>query len=156
MEGRLQYFTKVVFSGTAGLGGTGVEVVVDEAGGLQEGIADYGAEEAESTLAHVAAYGVGDRGGYGYGGQVGNVVDDPLPFREESQDIFFERAEFFDDFDEEPGVFYGAVDLPTVFHNSLELHQALFVGSGHLCHLPEVETAERIAVGLALAEDCDP
>ena len=38
--------------------GTGVEVVVDEAGGLEEGVADGGAKEFESTAAHGFADGI--------------------------------------------------------------------------------------------------
>lgn len=37
---------------------TTVHVVVDEAGGLQKGVADCGAEKFESAAFHVFAYGV--------------------------------------------------------------------------------------------------
>ncbi len=49
-------------------GGAGGEVVVDKAGGLEEGVADGGAEEFKSAALHVFGYCVG------YGGCDGQVI----------------------------------------------------------------------------------
>ena len=69
-------------------------MVVDDADGLHEGIADRGPAEFEAVTAHVFAHHIAQ---FSLGRQVFEslgFVDDSLPFRE-GPDIFIKGAEFF-------------------------------------------------------------
>lgn len=133
-----------------------VEMVVDEAGGLEERVADGGAEEAESAAAHVAADGVGQWRSHRHCAGVGHVVDNSFASRQKASDILVKGTEFLHYFAEEPCVDDGAVYLAPVSDDGVAMGQTLLVVRRHFSHTSVVEIMERTAVALALAQYCYP
>ena len=98
-----------------------VEVVVDEAGGLEEGVADSGAKEFESTAAHVFADGIGYRGGDGHRFFIRYVVDYALSAGKETDDVVMERAVFINDVTKQLRIHYGTMDFQSILYYSVKM-----------------------------------
>ncbi len=88
-------------------------MVVDQADGLHEGVADGGADEVEAAFFEVLAESVGFGGAGGDG--VAGVAQIYFGFAVyELPEVVIEAAEIFLDLEQGAGVFYGGGDLEAV------------------------------------------
>lgn len=101
--------------------GAVVEVVVDEAGGLEEGVADGGAEEFESTATHVFTDGIGYGRGDGDRLFIRYVIDYALSAGKETDNIVMEGTVFFNNVTKQLRIHYGAMNFQSILYYSVKM-----------------------------------
>ena len=96
-------------------------MVVDEAGSLEEGVANGGAKEFESTATHVFANGIGYRGGDRDRLFIRYVIDYALSAGEKTDDVVMERAIFINDVTKQLRVHYGTMNFQSILYYSVKM-----------------------------------
>ena len=127
-------------------------VVVDDAGGLQEGVDDDRADELEAALFELLRDGLRQRRGYGEreAGALVGVVAGEVP--EEVGEGLAGALHLHVDFCAGDGGF----DLGAGADDAFVLHEAIDIGLREAGYLGGVEVFEGLAEGFALAEDDGP
>lgn len=100
---------------------TVVEVVVDEAGSLEKGVADGGAEEFESTATHVFTDGIGYGRGDGDRLFIRYVIDYALSAGKETDDVVMERAVFINDVTKQLRIHYSTMNFQSILYYSVKM-----------------------------------
>lgn len=131
-------------------------MVVDEAAGLQIGMADGGTEKSEAPFFHVPAHGFGFGGGDRNFAQCPEMVDNRFFAGKKGEDIVMEAAEFFLQGEKQSGVCDGRCDFQAVSDDTVKLHEPFDVFAGHLRNPCGIEIAKRPAVSLPFPEDGEP
>lgn len=127
-------------------------VIVDHADGLHKGVADGGADEFEAALFHVLAHRVGLLGLRGYFLHRSPTILHRLPLHE-LPEISIEAAALFDHRDRRLRVGHCGVDFQTIADDARIEHELLDFLGAIARDLFVVETVERFAIVLALAQD---
>src|SRR5437868_7997611 len=139
------------------VGGAGAadDMVVDEAGGLHEGVHDGGAHEGEAARLEVLRKRIGLRRARGNIPERPGAVAARLAAHE-APDVRVEAAEFLLHAQERLRVLHRAFDLEPVADDAGILQQLLDPGLSEARDLGRIEVRERTTVVLALGEDRGP
>src|SRR5918996_3141051 len=130
-------------------------VVIEEADGLHERVADRRSHEAEPAASQVGA----ERARHGgLGGHRAHRAPPALlrPPRDEAPQVLGERAVLGLHGQERPRVPDGGLDLPAVAHDALVREEPANVPGAEAGDAPGVEARERAPVALALPQDGRP
>ena len=135
-------------------------MVVHQAGGLHEGVADGRPDEVEAQALHLLAHGVGLRRRDRHGLQVAPAVSLGLAADEGPEEVA-QGAVLLLHLQREPRVPRHALDLRAILHDAVRSVAGAPQELGHVAgpelgHLGQVEALEGAAVGLALLEDGVP
>ena len=133
-----------------------VVVIIDEACGLEEGVADGRTEESESSPLHVFAYGIGDWRWCRKSAFIANIVYYSLLSGEEGYYIIEEWTVFVDYFYEKACVDNSAVNFPPVFDYVVEVEKPILVAGGHIGNLAVVKIVESGGITIAFSQNGNP
>src|SRR5262249_29860167 len=130
----------------------GADVVVHEAAGLHEGVADGGAHEAEATGSQRGAERVGlGRGGGDVGQRAGAAELASAP--DEAPYTLVDRPVLLLHREDQPCVLHRRVDLRPVAHDARVSQQPAAARGVEAGHPRRIKPGERLPVVLPLAED---
>src|SRR5258708_21719397 len=128
---------------------------IDDAHGVHERVADGRSDETETSPFEILAHGVAMCGRLRNAAQVQGPAAQPLAARE-LPEVVVERAQGGADLKVGLGVGNEGLHLEAISDDAGILHQAPAFGGSVADHFLGVETVERYAVSLALAQDGDP